>query len=155
MPCLSLCLGLLSVAEFSLEPVPRVLVVQAVIFLANTWIVKKLMIDPYLRLRAKRLNYTERKKEQANQRLTEVKQQLAELEARRQAKLNELAELRRQKQTQAQSQREEIIRTARQQAEKEIKRTKDTLDNEFQQAQDQLAEVKDQLGQQVLDKLLA
>ena len=144
-----------SVAEFRLDPVPRVLVVQAVIFLANTWIVKKLMIDPYLQLRTKRLDYTERKKEQANQRLIEVKQQLAELEARRQAKLNELAELRRQKQTQARNQREEIIRTARQQAEKEIKRAKDTLDNEFQQAQQQLVEVKDQLGQQVLDKLLA
>ena len=142
-------------ADFRLDPVPRVLVVQAMIFLANTWIIKKLMIDPYLQLRAKRLDYTERKKEQANQRLTEVKQQLAELEARRQAKLNELSDLRRQKQTRAQGQREDIIRTARQQAEKEIKRAKDTLDNEFQQAQEQLAEVKDQLGQQVLGKLLA
>lgn len=142
-------------ADFNLVPVPRVLVVQMVIFLANTWLVKKLMIDPYLRLRAKRLDYTERKREQANQRFIEVERQLSELEARRQAKLNELAELRRQKQTQAQSQREEIIRTARQQADKEIRRTKDALNNEFQQAQSQLAEVGDQLGKQVLGKLFA
>ena len=35
-------------ADFSLVPVPRVLLVQAGIFIANTIIIKKLLVEPYL-----------------------------------------------------------------------------------------------------------
>lgn len=141
-------------ADFNLVPVPKVLLVQAGIFILNTLIIKKLMVDPYLQLKAKRLDYTERRDAQATARLAELHQQLADLQARRQNKLSQLSQLRQEKYAVAVSKRDQIIREATQQAEADIKVAKGKVTNEFKTACTQVDSTVRELSQEVFTKLL-
>lgn len=67
-------------ASLNLVPDPELLVIQAGIFLANLVVVKKLMIDPYLRLKDKRLAMTTGGQEEAEKTLQECRQKSLDLE---------------------------------------------------------------------------
>lgn len=141
-------------ADFNLVPVPRVLLVQVGIFIANTVIVKKLLIDPYLKLKAKRLDYTERKQAAATARFTTLEQELVALRATRRSRLSALAQLRRKKYEQARARREELIVAATQEAEAAIKQAKAQLRKEFDSAQAELDSTVGVLSQEMFDLLL-
>ena len=141
-------------ADFNLVPVPRVLLVQVGIFIANTIIVKKLMIDPYLKLKAKRLDYTERKQAAATARFAALEQELAELRATRRSRLSALAQLRRKKYEQARARREKLIVAATQESEAAIKEAKANLRKEFKGAQAELDATVGNLSQEMFHLLL-
>ena len=141
-------------ADFNLVPVPRVLLVQVGIFIANTIVVKKLLIDPYLKLKAKRLDYTERKQAAATARFATLEQELTELRATRRSRLSALAQLRRKKYEQARARREELIVAATQEAEAAIKQAKEQLRREFDTAQAELDSTVGALSQEMFDLLL-
>ena len=142
-------------ADFNLVPVPRVLLVQAGIFIANTIIIKKLLIEPYLKLKAKRdsiiLN------------ASKLRQQRALLHWRRSwqscghsdvAGSVHLAQLRRKKYEQARARREELIVTATHESEAAIKEAKAGLRKEFEAAQVDLDSTVGNLSQEMFDLLL-
>ena len=141
-------------ADFNLVPVPRVLLVQAGIFIANTIIIKKLLIEPYLKLKAKRLDYTERKQAAATARFAALEKELAELRAQRRSRLSALAQLRRKKYEQARARREELIVTATHESEAAIKEAKAGLRKEFEAAQVDLDSTVGNLSQEMFDLLL-
>ena len=141
-------------ADFNLVPVPRVLLVQAGIFIANTIIIKKLLIEPYLKLKAKRLDYTERKQAAATARFAALEKELAELRAQRRRRLSALAQLRRKKYEQARARREELIVTATHESEAAIKEAKAGLRKEFEAAQADLDTTVGNLSQEMFDLLL-
>ncbi len=142
-------------ADFNLVPVPRVLLVQAGIFIANTIIIKKLLIEPYLKLKAKRLDYTERKQAAATARFAALEKELAELRAQRRSRLSALAQLRRKKYEQARARREELIVTATRESEAAIKEAKSGLRKEFEAAQADLDSTVSDLSQEMFDLLLS
>ena len=141
-------------ADFNLVPVPRVLLVQAGIFIANTIIIKKLLIEPYLKLKAKRLDYTERKQAAATARFAALEKELAELRAQRRSRLSALAQLRRKKYEQARTRSEELIVTATRESEAAIKEAKAGLRKEFEAAQVDLDTTVGNLSQEMFDLLL-
>lgn len=141
-------------ADFNLVPVPKVLLVQAGIFIANTIIIKKLLVEPYLQLKAKRLDYTERKQAAATARFTALEQELAELRAQRRGRLSALAQLRRKKYEQARARREELIVTATRESEAAIKEAKASLRKEFAAAQAELDSTVGKLSQEMFELLL-
>ena len=141
-------------ADFNLVPVPRVLLVQVGIFIANTIIIKKLLVEPYLKLKAKRLDYTERKQAAATARFTALEQELAELRATRRSRLSALAQMRRKKYEQARARREELIVAATSESEAAIKEAKVSLRKEFEAAQTELDSTVGQLSQEMFDLLL-
>ncbi len=143
-----------SMADFNLVPVPKVLLVQAGIFVANAVIVRKLLVEPYLRLRAKRLDYTERKQAAATARFAALEKELAELRAQRKSRLGALAQLRRKKYEQARARREELIVTATRESEAAIKEAKASLRKEFEAAQAELDTSVGDLSQEMFDILL-
>ena len=142
-------------ADFNLVPTPRVLLVQVVIFIVNTIIVKKLLINPYLRLQAKRLDYTERKQAAATQRVEALRQELAVLHTQRRRKLSELAQLRRSRYERARAQREEIITTATRSAEADIKAAKTQLRQQFDAAHADLDRSVKSIGQEIFAVLIS
>lgn len=141
-------------ADFNLVPVPRVLLVQVGIFIANTIIIKKLLVEPYLKLKAKRLDYTERKQAAATARFTALEQELSELRAQRKSRLSALAQMRRKKYEQARTRREELIVAATRESETAIKEAKASLRKEFEAAQAELDATVGNLSQEIFDLLL-
>lgn len=141
-------------ADFNLVPVPRVLLVQAGIFIANTLIIKKLLVEPYLKLKAKRLDYTERKQAAATARVAALQKELSELRAQRRSRLNALAQLRRKKYEQARARREQIVVAATREAEAAIKEAKVRLRKEFDDARHELDSAVTVLSQEMFALLL-
>ena len=141
-------------ADFNLVPVPRVLLVQAGIFIANTIIIKKLLVEPYLKLKAKRLDCTEREHAAATARFAALEKELTELQAQCRSRLSALAQLRRKKYELARARREELIVAATREAEAAIKEAKANLRQEFEAAQAELDTTVGSLSQEMFDLLL-
>jgi F0F1-type ATP synthase membrane subunit b/b' len=69
-------------AELNLHPNLIVTPIQMLIFLGNTLIVKKMILDPYLELKAKRLGRTKGASTGASQKLREAEEKEARIQAR-------------------------------------------------------------------------
>lgn len=141
-------------ADFNLMPVPKVLIVQVGIFIANTFVVKKLVLDPYRRLKERRKALTERRQQQAQQRIQELTAKLEALRAQRQQKLSELAAWRRQQQEQDQQQRMQALQEAHAKSETKISAKKKAIKKEFDQEFANSINAVDYLSEQIVAKIL-
>lgn len=123
-------------------------------FIANTFIIKKLVLDPYRRLKERRQALTERRQQQAQQRIQELTTKLAELRAQRQQKLADLAMWRRQQQERDQQQRLQALRDAHTKSETKIYAKKKAIKKEFDQEFANSINAVDYLSEQILAKIL-
>ena len=141
-------------ADFNLMPVPKVLLVQVGIFLANTFVVKKLLLDPYCKLQEHRQSLTQQRQKSSSHELQELNDQWEALQTQRQEKLAELEQHRRQRQAEDVQQRSQALRGAKTKAEKIIRAEKKQIDDEYKRACAASNTAVDYLSSQLLTKLL-
>ncbi|MEY4630325.1 MAG: hypothetical protein RIQ81_445 [Pseudomonadota bacterium] len=107
-------------AQLNLAPVPSVVAIQAVVFLVNMVIIRKLFLDPYLRLRARRDALTAGSKADANRLLFECDEIAAKVQEQIDTAAAVAASDRERIKTEAMNKRSGIISAAEEKAKNEF-----------------------------------
>jgi F0F1-type ATP synthase membrane subunit b/b' len=118
-------------ADLSLIPNPQVMAVQAGIFLANLYVVKKMFVEPYLELKDKRIRLTEGDKSQAGQILQECKVKAESIEENIKRAFAEADRIREEKRAYVLNQKECEINAAYLEANRYLKEKRETLNMEI------------------------
>ncbi len=103
-------------ADLSLIPNPQIMAIQTGVFLANLYVVKKLMLEPYLKVKEKRIELTIGNKESAQIVLKECEEKTEEIQTKVNSALNAASDNRKKVRSEALEKKENIVTQATQQA---------------------------------------
>ncbi len=141
-------------SKLNLVPEIPVVVGQSIIFLTNIFVVKKLFIDPYLKLRHKRLSATTGSQQNALQLVeTAQKMNLGIDESLTKAYL-ETSSKKEQERTLANAKKTEIISEAEATLKKEMTQFKQELSQEIALKRSQLSSIIEKLTQDAVSKVI-
>lgn len=138
-------------AQLNLAPVPSVVAVQALVFLVNMVIVRKLFLDPYLRLRARREALTAGSKADANRLLYECDEIARKVQESVDAAAAAAASDRERIKTAAMAKRSEIIGAAETKAKAEFESVATRVKEEVSEQRRLLPQVINSLTNEVFN----
>jgi len=142
-------------AALSLVPDPAVLTVQAGIFLVNYVVIKKLMVEPYVKMRAMRDKQTRGSQDDAGKYLTEAEAIQGRLVQRLSHAANEAKQAREQVRAAALENRQSIVAAAEVDSRKHVAAVEQEVQRELAQEQAKVPGIVKSLTDEVYQVALA
>ena len=141
-------------ARLELQPDFRMIVVQTGLFLANLYIVNKLFILPFLRLKNKRDEVTVGKRQAAKKQINEIEAIHQKIETRLSKALIESRRLREEKRNKALVKHKKIVSEARKDAEVHIRKIKEDIERVLQKEYSRIPEIVGELSERIYQEVV-
>lgn len=142
-------------SQLNLKPDPIILGVQALLFFANIGIVKKLILDPYLRLKDARSKATVGGQSEAEHLLTQSKQMQEQIDRRMRETFQQASNAAESIRSTATSKKNALISEAEGQARDAQNKALQDIDAEVKSARVTLEKEVDQIAAKMMDAVLA
>ena len=141
-------------SSLNLTPNPTVMVIEAGVFLVNFLVVKKLLLEPYLSVNAKRKQLTEGNQNQAEHLEIENQQSAQKIKSQLGLVADESRALREQAVQNAKSKRDSIVNSASEQASKTIESMRQELSRELASEQARIPALVERLTKEFVQKVV-
>lgn len=141
-------------SSLNLVPNPTIMVIEAGIFLANFFVVKKFLLEPYLKVHSERVRLTEGSQTHAEHLQQESSQAVDQIQARLQEVGSEARGLREQALSSAKQKRDELVAHATEEANRVVSSMRQELSRELEEQRRRVPELVRNLSQQLVDKIV-
>lgn len=141
-------------SSLNLTPNPTVMVIEAGVFLVNFWVVKKLLLEPYLGVSAKRKQFTEGNQNQAEHLEKENLQSAQNIQSQLGLVADESRALRDQTVQEAKSKRDQIVNSASEEASKTVEAMRQELSRELTSEQARIPALVERLTKEFVQKVV-
>lgn len=141
-------------SSLNLTPNPTVMVIEAGVFLVNFLVVKKLLLEPYLSVNAKRKQLTEGNQNQAEHLEIENQQSAQKIKSQLGLVADESRALREQAVQKAKSKRDSIVNSASEEASKTIESMRQEIKRELASEQARIPALVERLTKEFVQKVV-
>ncbi len=141
-------------SSLNLVPNPTIMVIQAGLFLANFFVVKKFLLEPYLKVHSERVKLTEGSQQQAEHLQQESSQAVDRIHARLQEVGVETRSLREQTIATARIKRDDLVSRATEEANRVVASMRQELSRELEEQRRLVPDLVRSLSQQLVDKIV-
>lgn len=141
-------------SSLNLNPNPTVMLVQTGIFIANFWAIKKLFLEPYLKLADKRSNLTFGNREEADALNRRNEEALKKLTAKLEQARDEAAKMRHQVAEQTEVKRQSVVGDAESEAKKVVEEVRASIQIELEKEKSKLPGLISELTDEIYSQTI-
>lgn len=141
-------------ASLNLVPNVSVMLTQAGIFTATLFVVKRTMLDPFLKVKKKRLHYTVGYKTKAKNLLESNEKIISELNMKMSEASSELSKVREEYKARSLKEKNKIIEDAEKEVKAIIDEAKKQIDNEIASEKEKIPVIAQKLSTEMFDQIV-